>query len=501
MSKITNGTGKGVSKNAPMVVTLPFSVGKLIAIAPIMIVGSIILGLYFSGIIQFMLGVRELKEDGHEAKAIEYFNWALSGNPFFAEAYEQRARASLSLEKQKGLRADYSASQRDIDRAIKLNPNKFQYFDDSLEIEHAAQNYHKELERCSQKLAIFEWDSDRSLTKRADVEYLVGDFKNERADRENLIKTYTDDLKSLKTPSRYHTSESSRGAQYRYLGQVENAIRDFETCAKTPESFDLISLGYLYEHSGRYSKAIDAYSKVIEVEKKDTSKFCSNKAHSRRAQLYFKSGQNEKALADLNYLDTKEADASNVNRRTAFREKVLEAMGRKAQAAALKQHTLQAFNVELNKNDPEAKSTAYSSRGEYYEAEGEWKKALADYSIALSTSTKPMTLRFTDCARMYTKLGDYDKAIAFFSKGLLPNSDNYDAERVYNGLAEVHLLQHKPELALEDSTKAIAQEGHTDGEASSIRARALRQLGKNDLAKVDENEALGMEFSPSPDIY
>ncbi len=509
MSKNIVGTGKSAAKKAPTVVTLPFTFGKLLAIAPMLIVGLFVCGIYLSGIIQLMLGVRELKEDGHEAKAIEYFNWALSGNPFLSEAYEQRANTRLKLEKEKGQSADYSAARRDIAEAIKLNPKKLEYYRVSQDIEHNACDYGKELDVCNQLLAVTpDWNHERVLTNRADLQYLVGDFKNERADRESVIKL---DTAALQGHSEYHVYDSCRGAQYRYLGQVDNAIHDYENCAKTADHYDLISLAYLYEHAGRHSKAIDTYSKVIELDKKDPdNKHYEPKdytygdiARFRRANLYFKLGQYEKALADSNYLRKKDSEGTSTRLRQVFHTKVLEAMGRKAEAAATRLANLKAFSSDISSNqaDPESKAGAYSSRGDYYEAAGEWKKALADYSIALSASSEPLSVHYTDCGRMYTKLGDYDKAIAYFSKGLLPKSDRYDAERVYQGLAEAHLLQNKPQLALEDCNKALAQEGHTDGEGSILRAKIYRQLGKNDLAKIDENEALGMEFSPLPDIY
>lgn len=65
----------------------------------------------------------------------------------------------------------------------------------------------------------------------------------------------------------------------------------------------------------------------------------------------------------------------------------------------------------------------YSARGNFYEAEGQWNKALAHYSVALSASSEPISVHYTDCGRMCTKLGDFDKAITYFSKGLLPESD------------------------------------------------------------------------------
>ncbi len=100
---------------------------------------------------------------------------------------------------------------------------------------------------------------------------------------------------------------------------------------------------------------------------------------------------------------------------------------------------------------------------------------------------------------MYTKLGKYDQAIEFFAKACTSESLDEARESAYNAMAEAHLLQNKPQLAVEDCNKAIML-GLKHGEPSYWRAKAYRVLGKNDLAKFDENEALGLEFSPLPDL-
>ncbi len=501
MSK--NTFSNSPSQLAEKEITLPFTVGKLFAIAPLLILGLIMIGIYFTGIIQLMMANRELREYDHEAKGIEYLNWALSANPRLAEAYAKRASAKLNLEEQKSFAADYTEARQDIAQAMKLDPKNFDYCEISLKVEHAAHNYRKELEGYAR---LFELDRYGSTTKyldRADAYYLTGDFKSERADREKVVDQESE---NLKTAGLYASSmRRSRAEQYRYLNQVDNAIKDYEASVKEdPEQSKLLSLAYLYEHSGRLSQALNVYNKLIEFESSDKVKqelfSRTDCAHYRRANLYLKLGQNEKALADAEFL--RKGELGDCASRIAFRAKVLDLLGRRAEAAAERKAATDSYRVTINELpkdcDAKSKADAYATRADFYENDRQWKNALTDYRVALSVD--PNAWRYAECARMYVKLGDYDNAINFFSKGITPQSDARELERAYTGLAEAHLLQHKPALAIEDSTKAIAENGHVDGEAISWRARAYRQAGKDELAKIDENEALGLEFSPLPDI-
>lgn len=53
MSKINSN--KSPSKSTETEITLPFSVGKLLAIAPLLVIAMIAGWIYFSGIVQLML--------------------------------------------------------------------------------------------------------------------------------------------------------------------------------------------------------------------------------------------------------------------------------------------------------------------------------------------------------------------------------------------------------------------------------------------------------------
>jgi len=502
MSKLSSG--KAPSKQTEGDITLPFSIGKILAIAPALVIALIMSGIYFSGIIQMMLGHRELREFEHEAKAIEYFNWALSANPNLAEAYSERATAEMEIERRKGLKADYSAARSDSAQAVKLDPRNALYFENGLKIEHAALNFRKEIAGYEHLIALEDYLRESLLNDRAGVLYIVGDFNKARADRDSIIKVDSSKIKDTKISTYDPRSDyKERAEQYRYIGEIDKAIRDYEVCVKsTPEIYDLMHLAYLYENSGRSSQALKIYSKVIEIDSNDKSKqepsTDADNARYRRANLYLKFGEPEKALADADGLIKYNEECVH---RKAFRAKILGLMGRKNEAEEQRKAALGHLTSDINdvpKNaDAKTKADTYAARADFYATTEQWKNALKDYAISLSV--EPSSLNYSECARIYSKIGDYDNAIKFFTKAISSSTDYEDLKTAYNGSAQVHLSQNKPALAVEDCSKAIAL-GTNDGECSYLRAKAYRMLGKNELAKIDENEALGLEFSPLPDL-
>ena len=344
---------------------------------------------------------------------------------------------------------------------------------------------------------------DSKLNERAGLYYTIGDFRKERADRDDIIKTNSSEL--TRTKYGFQGSHQDRAEQYRYIGEINKAVSDYEAAVKNvPEPSDLMHLAYLYENSGRPSQAVKTYSTVVDIgydKKKNEPTTDGDHALYRRANLYLKLAEYDKALADANKLIT--YDKESVERQ-AFRAKVLDQMGRKAQAdeqrkAAVAHLTSDINDVPNSGSTKGCKSCAYSARADFYAANEQWKNALKDYLIALSDD--PNSIDTLSCARMYLKLGEYDKAIDYYAKAVSPTSNDNDMAEHYIGLAQVHLLQNKPELAVEDCNKAILEGvSPREGDASYWRAKAYRKLGKNDLAKIDENEALGLEFSPLPDL-
>jgi tetratricopeptide (TPR) repeat protein len=143
-------------------------------------------------------------------------------------------------------------------------------------------------------------------------------------------------------------------------------------------------------------------------------------------------------------------------------------------------------------------------RGDFYMAAGEYEKAAKDYEDAIARLDPSCRDFEFKCGHARLKAGDGDSAIRHFSK-ILSASDkltkkdhpDYEKERAYNGVAQVHLRQNKPELAIQDCTAAILLNRQPNtGESHYWRAKAYRALGKNDLARIDEQLSVGREFIP-----
>ncbi len=475
------------SKRVATKVKAPLLLNPLFSIACTAIVVLIVGGTYFSGKIQLMLGVQELKKDNQEAKAIDFFNWAISSNPSLAEAYWQRANAKLIIEQRKGLKANYSGPQSDIARAIKLAPSNNDIYATRLKIEEAAHNFRIAIAGYSHLIHSNDKDLKSYLNKRAGHYYIVSDYQKERADRERIIKIDTVQLGDSSRRAKSSLFEE-RASQYVFLGEYDKAIADYDACfQKDHDPENLLRIGYLYEHSERPSQAIKTYSQLINMAGK-AEQFEVDEARFRRANLYLKAGENEKALADSEQL----LKSVKSDMHHAFHIRILDALHRDVAAQAERKTVVDnlTFVVEDVFKDASNELLAgrYVERAKFYAADQQWQKALKDYSIAITLY--PTSSAYIGCAEMYTKLGAYDKAIEFIRKALSPDSQDFEREKAYCRLAEVHLLQHQPELAVEDCNNAIMQ-GAAQGDGSYWRAQAYRQLGKKDLAKIDEQEALG----------
>ncbi|MBS1954536.1 MAG: tetratricopeptide repeat protein [Cyanobacteria bacterium SZAS-4] len=480
------------SKRVPTGVALPFPTGPVLAIAPFVVISLILGWVYFSGTIQLNLALTELKKKDHDTKAIEYLNWAIASNPHLAEAFAQRAKARMRLELQKGMKANYSAANGDIAQALKFAPNNSVYLQIRAEIEEAALNFHAAIASYSHIIDLSLPHLDSFLAKRAHLLYNVGEFDKARADRERIVK-----IDVTQPTSDGEQPLEKRAQQYVFLGETEKALKDYENCFNADKNpNDLLHMGYLYEKTGRPAKAIETYSQLIQlIGKDDDLQVC--KARYRRANLYLKAGENEKALEDADHL----IKHFNDELYHAFHLKILDLLHKNSVAQAERKATINQLNYnvdELFKEAPnDVLANQYVKRANFYAADQQFKKALKDYAIA--TTLHPESASYLGSAQMYTKLGNYDKAIELFGKAISPDSTYSDRERAYSQLAELHLTQHKPELAVEDCNKAIAQGGEL-GSGSYWRAKAYRELGKKDLAKIDEAEALGLAFAEVPNL-
>lgn len=170
--------------------------------------------------------------------------------------------------------------------------------------------------------------------------------------------------------------------------------------------------------------------------------------------------------------------------------------------------------------DPK-RALAYRALGLAYTTRGDWKRALENYSIALTLL--PRTHEFYEpClvlrAELYQKTGQLDRAVVDYTKLITMHGESTDG---YTLRAACYAKLHKFDLALKDYSTLIRLDPHDDnayrgrgdifmekGKASSAvneytraikldpspanytaRARAYEKLGRHDLAAQDRKKA------------
>ncbi len=465
----------------------PFG-GALMAIC-----GGVGFCLYSSGLAQLMIAEWQCEDTRNSPVAIEYLDLAIAANPKLDIAYERRALCILEADS-----PDYAAARKDIAEAMRLAPTNTSYLETSVQVEREAENIQNEIAALTSLIEKDPQRANENMALRAERYEVVGEVSKAEADRKAIIKNYSDLIEQGED------FRIQRAEQYRHLGQMDKAIRDCEmrvSLKEKPEASDFFHLAYLYEHSGRDAEAIGAYSMAMGV---FGGEYVVDKARQRRAVLYLKLHENAKALADaqalLNYLNT--------DPRRSFHAHVLDLMGLKTKAVKERNEAV----AELSKNakccgyDKEYEAQLYARRADFYTAGGELKKAMRACATAISLHAST-SWPYPEIGSAYIKLGDYDSAIKCFSKAIALNGsesgDRYEQKLVlanaYTGLAEAYVLKQNPKLAIEYANKTLRLSATQNYAAATYwRAKAYRMLGKNNLAKVDENILLGLEFDVSP---
>lgn len=228
---------------------------------------------------------------------------------------------------------------------------------------------------------------------------------------------------------------SNRGSTYNRITQYEKAIED---CSKAIEldpnySRAFNNRGFAYRHLKQYEKAIRDYNKAIDLNPNYAIAF-SNRGHA-----YSSIGEYGKAIEDCS----------------------------KA--------------IELDPNY----SSAFINRGSIYEHLEQYDKAIKDLNKAIDLDPNK-AVAYVKRGSAYNNIEQYEKAVEDCSKAIDLNPNNAHAFN-NRGFAYSQLEQY--EKAIDDYTKAIALNPKYKS-AYYNRARAYRAIGKETLAKADEDIAL-----------
>jgi Tfp pilus assembly protein PilF len=134
---------------------------------------------------------------------------------------------------------------------------------------------------------------------------------------------------------------------------------------------------------------------------------------------------------------------------------------------------------------------AYDKRGRFYYFQENYDKMMYDfYKFTALRPANPEGYRMLGLAHM--RLGNLDVAIDKFSQAVELEPKLASA---YGYRAEAYLLKGFPEKAIRDATRTIeiGTAQPTIGRAYTVRSKAYRQLGQEDMAAADFDKAYDLD--------
>lgn len=201
---------------------------------------------------QFMPGgdyryAMKLAGSRHPELAIPYFNRIIKSRPQMAQAYFERGRVYLNIEKR-------DLALKDFNRAIALKVTDPRVYDER---------------------ARLYYETDQVDYAIADLSRYVGLARN---------------------PEEKSNSLRSRAKMYVVQKKYDLAVKDLNKALEQQKnSANYWQRGSVYYKLGEYRKAADDYSRAIEINDYRTM---TDRIYSMRAQAYEKLGEKEKAAAD-----------------------------------------------------------------------------------------------------------------------------------------------------------------------------------------------------------
>jgi len=139
--------------------------------------------------------------------------------------------------------------------------------------------------------------------------------------------------------------------------------------------------------------------------------------------------------------------------------------------------------------EPRSFDTPYLERGTCYRSSGDLKHAVEDLANAEKYQTVQAFQARRSIAELYGQMGLLDKALSAYDAALkLQPTDLQSLE----GRGDILTKQKKYEQALADYT--VALKVHADGTGAYYkRAELYRKMGKEDLARADEQKARSID--------
>ncbi len=159
--------------------------------------------------------------------------------------------------------------------------------------------------------------------------------------------------------------------------------------------------------------------------------------------------------------------------------------------------------TEAIRLDPDP--VTYARRGQFWHTKGEYDKAIADYdeSIRLDPNSALTSLTYINRGIAWSDKGEFDKGIADFSDAIELGSEDDGAAYRFRGAARLDKASRDraavPEEAIADLNEAIRLDPN-DAEAYAQRSRAWVWKEDDDRAIADANRAIELKLQDS-DVY
>jgi tetratricopeptide (TPR) repeat protein len=327
---------------------------------------------------------------------------------------------------------EYDAAYDDIGEAIKLDPNKVDSYDARASMMASA----GEVDR-----PIVDYTAAINLQPEGYRYLQRGDLYRKRHDFEHAIADYKAAAAQFTEKIAAHPDASwayiSRSHAYRDLGDVDDALNDFNAFLKYKKDADdpqLADRGDLYLRKGDFDDAIADYTAVID---KKPDEFY---LYEKRALAYRLKGDYKRAILDY---DTMIKTVDN-------NPEVLIGRGLAYAGAGEPERAAVDFTKAIDVY-PEG-ATAYYDRAQAERESGNPDIAIADYSAAIERDPN-YAVAFNSRGRAYVALHDDAHAMADFNEAIRLN-DKLGA--AYYNRASLHQAAGRLDQAIADFGRALA---------------------------------------------
>ena len=392
------------------------------------------------------LGINEY-EGGNYDKAIEYFTEAIESNPNNANAYHNRGLAYLKTGSKytpEG-RASLEKAISDFSKAVELKPDYVEaYYHRGItriEFIHFYDSPFGQAENELFREALNDFNKALNLDETFYLSYSgMGNAYDRYGKFDEAVKWYNKALENEDKILQERGKEAlaaiyfSKGRAYQRVEDPQ-AIQDYKKSLEYNPNLDT-ALGHLasiYVSTGKYDDALELYDRSIRLkEKRAELGLWDFHTWDGRGQCYYKLGEYEKAIQDLN-------KAIGVGRRPIlpgylYLGKTYLAMGDDSKAVEYFEKVTGICTDAIGKIDkgehvwlyPSEDYALYNIRGLAYIELEEYDKAISDFEKAIELGPKnfprghayyPVEGR-KNIGIAYSKMGDKEKAKEFYQEAL-----------------------------------------------------------------------------------